>query len=163
MSLTPVCPPLPEGYPLDGYRIDRMLSRGGFSIVYMAHSESGASVVVKEYLPMHLAQRMPDSTILVVSAENQGKFNNGMRSFIEEARLLANIRHPNIVAVLDFAKANGTAYLVMRYEHGHSLEAYLGDLLERGKTIRESFLRRSLFICSRVCEKYIVGSSCTST
>lgn len=112
---------------------------------------------------MNLAKRMPDSTILVVSAESQGKFNNGMRSFIEEARLLANIRHPNIVAVLDFAKANGTAYLVMRYEHGHSLEAYLGDLLERGKTIPESFLRRSLFICSRVCEKYIVGSSCTST
>lgn len=142
MPLPPVCTPLPEGYQLDGYRIERMLSRGGFSIVYMARNESGASVVIKEYLPMHLAQRMPDSTILVVSAEFQGKFNNGMRSFIEEARLLANIHHPNIVAVLDFAKANGTAYIVMRYEHGRSLESYLGDLLERGKTIRESLLRK---------------------
>lgn len=141
MEQAPVCQPLPEGCQLDGYRIDRMLSRGGFSIVYMARDQAGKVVVVKEYMPMHLAQRTADSPVPVVFAESQGKFNNGMRSFIEEARLLARIHHPNVVDVLDFAKANGTAYIVMRYEQGRSLEEYLGGLRERGEAIRESFLR----------------------
>ena len=118
-----------------------MLSRGGFSIVYMACDQAGTPVVVKEYLPMQLVQRSADSPVPVVFAESQGMFNNGLRSFMEEARLLAHIRHPNIVTVLDFAKANGTAYIVMRYEQGHSLEEYLGGLRARGEAISERFLR----------------------
>ena len=139
--LPPVCHPLPEGYQLDGYQIDRLLSSGGFSKVYLARNAAGTPVVVKEYLPLQLAERPQGSSIPLIAPENQGKFNYGMRCFIEEARLLATIHHPNIVTVLDFAKANGTAYLVMRYEHGHSLEECLVSLREQGKTIRESFLR----------------------
>jgi serine/threonine protein kinase len=135
------CHPLPEGSQLDGYRIGRMLSRGGFSIVYMASDKVGTPLVVKEYLPMQLAKRAAGSLVPVVNPESVGMFNNGMRSFIEEARLLAHIRHPNVVTVLDFAKANSTAYIVMRYEQGRSLEAYLGGLRERKEAIRESFLR----------------------
>ena len=137
----PASQPLPEGYQLDKYRVERALTRGGFSIVYLAHDASETPVVIKEYLPIHLAQRVAGSLTPVVTAENLGKFNNGMRSFIEEARLLARIRHPNIVTVLDFAKANGTAYIVMSYEHGRSLEEYLDGLRQRGKAIRESLLR----------------------
>jgi serine/threonine protein kinase len=137
----PVCHPLPEGYQFDGYRIGSMLSRGGFSMVYMATDEAGTPVVVKEYLPVRLVQRAAGSLVPVVCAESVGLCNNGMRSFIEEARLLANIRHPNVVSVLDFAKANSTAYIVMRYEQGRSLEAYLGGLSVRGEAILESFLR----------------------
>lgn len=141
MSLQPDCLPLPEGYQIDGYQIDRMLSRGGFSIAYMASNRDGAPVVVKEYLPMHLAQRSAESQALQIPAESQGRFNHGMRSFLEEARILAHIRHPNIVVVLDFAKANNTAYIMMQYEHGHSLEEHVHKLRECNKTIRESFLR----------------------
>ncbi|MBK7356555.1 serine/threonine-protein kinase [Propionivibrio sp.] len=141
MSSPPDCQALPEGYQLEGYRIDRMLSRGGFSIAYMASKSDGTPIVIKEYLPMHLAQRAPGNQSLQVSVEGQGKFNSGMRSFLEEAKLLAHIRHPNIVAVLDFAKANNTAYIMMKYEQGHSLEEHVFRLKEHGKTIRESFLR----------------------
>lgn len=141
MSPPPVCHPLPEGFQLDGYRIDHMLTRGGFSIVYMARDPAGTPVVIKEYMPTHLAQRAKDSAVPVVSVERRGKFNNGMRSFVEEARLLAHIRHPNIVTVLDFAKANSTAYIVMHYEQGQSLEIFLSGLRARGEAIRERFLR----------------------
>ena len=42
---------LAGGYQLLNYRIDRQISRGGFSIVYRAFDETGAPVAIKEYLP----------------------------------------------------------------------------------------------------------------
>ena len=128
MSSPHACHPLPKGFQLDAYRIDRVLSKGGFSIVYLARDAAGTSVAIKEYLPTHLAQRPADNPVPVIAAEQLARFNKGMRSFIEEARLLAHIHHPNVVEVLDFAKANNTAYVVMRYEHGHSLDEYLRRL-----------------------------------
>lgn len=141
MSSPAECHPLPQGFQCDRYRIDRLLSKGGFSLVYLAHDESGTPVVIKEYLPTHLAQRPADSPVPIIPPERQADFNRGMRAFLEEARLLAQIRHPNVVSVLNFAKANHTAYLVMRHERGHSLDDYVGKLRERGETMRENFLR----------------------
>ncbi len=126
---------------LDGYRIDSQLSMGGFSIVYLAHDANGAEVAIKEYLPFQLAQRSGASPVPVVAPEHQAAFVLGMRSFLEEARLLAHIRHPNVVEVQNFIKANETAYMVMRYEHGHSLHEYVRALQRKGVAIKEDFLR----------------------
>ena len=43
--------PLPAGYELEGYRFERQLSVGGFSIVYLAHDAAGTPVAIKEYMP----------------------------------------------------------------------------------------------------------------
>ena len=145
MTTEPTCQPLPPGFQLNGYRIDRALTKGGFSIVYLAHNAAGTSVVIKEYLPAHLARRAAGEAVPTVPMESQARFTQGMRSFMEEARLLAHIHHPNIVGVIDFAKANDTAYLVMRHEHGHSLHAALAQLGQRSETIREDYLR-SVFV-----------------
>jgi len=139
------CCSLPPGFQFDGYRIDRLLSKGGFSFVYLAHDQAGTPVVIKEFLPSNLAQRSANSSEPAIPPENQACFNRGMRAFLEEARLLAQIKHPNIVTVLNFAKANNTAYLVMRYERGHSLEDYVAELRKRAVAIREDFLR-SVFV-----------------
>jgi len=48
---------LPSGYALLNYRIDRQISRGGFSIVYRAFDETGQPVAIKEYLPSSLVLR----------------------------------------------------------------------------------------------------------
>jgi len=48
---------LPASYQLLNYRIDRQISRGGFSIVYRAFDETGAPVAIKEYLPSSLVLR----------------------------------------------------------------------------------------------------------
>lgn len=141
MPTTAECHPLPQGFQFENYHIERLLSQGGFSLVYLARDEQGGPVVIKEYLPATLAGRPAGSLEPTVPPENQGRFNTGMRAFLEEARLLAHIHHPNVVTVLNFAKANHTAYIVMRYEQGHSLDEYLGKLRERGKPVREEFLR----------------------
>src|SRR5215470_13483397 len=44
-----------------------------------------------------------------------------VESFLEEARTLANLRHPHIVRVLDFGVQEDTPYLVMEYAPGGTL------------------------------------------
>jgi hypothetical protein len=135
--------PLPPGYRLGDYYIDKQLSQGGFSIVYLAHDEQDMPAAIKEYLPASLARREGEDPLPVIRAEHQWAFHQGMQSFFEEGRLLAILDHPNVVRVLDFFRANGTAYLVMRYEHGCTLQEHIqkhpGELGER--FIRDVFAR----------------------
>ena len=49
--------PLADGYQLQNYRVHKVLSSGGFSIVYLAHDENDVPVAIKEYLPASLALR----------------------------------------------------------------------------------------------------------
>ena len=49
--------PLPPGHQLENYRIERQLSLGGFSIVYLAFDTENNPVAIKEYLPNSLALR----------------------------------------------------------------------------------------------------------
>ncbi|MDD5177562.1 MAG: serine/threonine-protein kinase [Sterolibacterium sp.] len=135
--------PLAPDFRLGDYRIEKRLSQGGFAIVYLAHDEQDMPVAIKEYLPAHLAQRHGESPLPIVSAEHQAAFNRGMLSFFEESRLLAHLDHPNVVRVLDFFRANQTAYLVMRYERGRTLQEHIqkhqGELSE--SFIRDVFAR----------------------
>ena len=141
MPHPPANRPLPKYFVLDRYCIDRQISVGGFSFVYLARDEAGTPVAIKEYFPGRLARRQDDSPRPAVPAECQGAYNQGMRSFFEEARLLAGIDHPNVIKVLNFFRANDTAYMVMRYEAGRSLHEYIKALKERGKAVGEEFLR----------------------
>lgn len=133
--------PLPQGFRLESYRIERHLSEGGYSMVYLALDDAGRTVAIKEYLPARLAQRRGDSPAPVIADKDRGAFNAGMKAFFEEGRILAHIKHPNVVQVLNFFRANETAYLVMRYAAGRSLRDHLADLADAGKTVAESDLR----------------------
>ncbi|MDT3735255.1 MAG: serine/threonine-protein kinase [Denitratisoma sp.] len=134
-------PPLPQGFQLDGYRIERQLSQGGFSIVYLARDEDGRHVVIKEYLPAGLARRGADAANVAVDAEHQAAFNSGLKCFFDEGRILAGIDHPNVVHVKNFFRTNGTAYLVMRYERGSTLKEHVRQMTEGGIPVGEEFLR----------------------
>ena len=130
--------PLPAGFQLDRYRIDRQLSLGGFSIVYLAYDEDETPVAIKEYLPHALATRS-EGIIPVVSDENLSAFRHGMKCFFEEGRSLAHLDHPNVVRVLNFFRANETVYMVMQYERGRTL---LEHIQKHRGDIRETFLRK---------------------
>ena len=117
--------PLPPGFQLGGYRVERQLSLGGFSIVYLAHDEGGTPVAIKEYLPNTLALRTGGDIKPVVTEEHRAAFHHGMKCFFEEGRALACLFHPNVVRVLNFFRANETVYLVMRYERGRTLQEHV--------------------------------------
>jgi len=55
--------------------------------------------------------------------------------FLDEARLAARVRHPNVVPTLDIVTANGQPFLVMEYVQGESLARLLGSLRSRGERI----------------------------
>ncbi|MDR2688414.1 MAG: serine/threonine protein kinase [Azoarcus sp.] len=134
---------LPAGFQLDRYRIERQLSLGGFSIVYLAYDNDGTPVAIKEYLPNSLALRKEGEIEPKVPEANMPAFRYGMKCFFEEGRALARLLHPNVVRVLNFFRANNTVYMVMQFERGQTLHDYIqrhrGEVSER--FIRNVFSR----------------------
>jgi serine/threonine protein kinase len=131
--------PLADGYQLQNYRIRKVLSCGGFSIVYLAQDENDVPVAIKEYLPSSLALRRGGDVLPAIAEENLATFRYGMKCFFEEGKSLAGLSHNNVVRVLNFFRANETAYLVMRYERGRTLQEHIEHT--RGG-IKEGFIRR---------------------
>jgi serine/threonine protein kinase len=117
---------LPPGQRLDDYEIRGVLGAGGFGIVYRAFDAAlEREVAIKEYLPSALAARSNHAT-LQVSVLSQGHaetFALGLKSFVNEARLLARFDHPSLVKVHRFWEAHGTAYMAMPLYRGRTLKA----------------------------------------
>ncbi len=113
---------LPVGTFLDEFELRSVAGEGGFSIVYRAWDHSlNRQVAVKEYMPAGLAARGADSQVSVRSERHRETFEAGLRSFVEEARLLAHFDHPALIKVYRFWKANGSAYMVMPFCEGITL------------------------------------------
>lgn len=117
---------LPAGTRLDEFVIDRILGGGGFSIVYLAvSSKSNRSVVIKEYMPVSIATRDESMSVIPLAEQHTERFNHGRRLFFQEASTLTTLKHPNIVNVINFFRANGTVYMVMAYEEGVNMQTYI--------------------------------------
>ena len=129
---------LGQGYHLGEYIIDRRIGGGGFSLVYLAFDKAGQPVAIKEYLPGGVVKRGEQGTVQPLSEDKEASFRYGMKCFFEEGRALAGIRHPNVVRVLNFFRANDTVYMVMKYEQGKTLQRHIASIEE---PMRESFLR----------------------
>ena len=131
--------PLPAGYVLNGYRIEKPLSSGGFSIVYLARDEAGTPFAIKEYLPSSMPLRAEGVEVTVTDEGNLAIFRHGLKCFFEEGRSLAMISHPNVVRVENFFRANETCYMVMQYVRGRTLQFHI----QRNRhEFTEGFIRR---------------------
>ena len=113
---------LPPGARVLEFEIERVIGRGGFSIVYLAFDHSlHRRVALKEYLPDTLARRDATLTVVPFSSKHQETFDVGLKSFLKEARLLARFDHPSLVKVYRFWEASGTAYMAMSHYEGSTL------------------------------------------
>lgn len=123
---------LPEGHILDGsYVIEKVLGSGGFGITYRAlDRELNRRVAIKEYFPRQLGDRRPDRTVHAGAASVE-TFNWGLEKFVQEAKTIARLRHPNIVRVFRTFEANNTAYIVFEYVEGVDMETWLKKLGRR--------------------------------
>ena len=110
------------------YEIVRVLGAGGFGITYLAfdHRLHGP-VAIKEYFYAGLAARDSGGAVAPGSTSKANEFEWGRARFLEEARLLARLDHPNIVRIRRCFEANKTAYIVMDYVEGASLAAVLEE------------------------------------
>ncbi|QEY16733.1 serine/threonine protein kinase [Cellvibrio sp. KY-GH-1] len=117
---------LPIGEALKEYVINGIIGEGGFGIVYAAQDTLlHRNVAIKEYMPAAIANRLSSAQINLRSVRHQQTFDAGMQGFIEEARLLAQFKHPALVEILRFWEANGTAYMVMPHYSGKTLRNLL--------------------------------------
>ena len=113
---------LPPGTRFGEFEILRVLGVGGFGIVYLAQDHSlEREVALKEYMPASLAARGAGPQITVRSSSFAETYAIGLRSFINEARLLARFDHPSLVKVYRFWEDNATAYMVMPFLQGVTL------------------------------------------
>ena len=133
---------LPIGTRLGEFEITRRIGDGGFSVVYLAWDHSlDRKIALKEYMPSSIAVRGSHTQVNPRSERHRETFDAGLRSFINEAKLLAQFDHASLVKVYRFWEANGTAYMVMPYYQGSTVrdtvrqmpnapnEAWIGSLL----------------------------------
>ena len=112
---------LPPGTEFAGYRIEAMIGTGAAGIVYRARRAGDEGVVAIKVLRSAAA----GDPIL-------------RQRFEHEGRVIATIRHPNLVPVLSVGTWDGRPYLVSRYMAGGSLSTALheGAPLPVGQAIR---------------------------
>lgn len=126
----------------DQYLVGRALGHGGFGITYLAWDTGLESrLAVKEYMPNGVAGRASgDTKVLAYSDQTKQEFEWGLDRFLDEARTLKKFSsHAGIVSVDTVFRENGTAYLVMEYLDGWTLEDFLRK--RDGKVTFETALR----------------------
>ena len=137
---------LSNGHLLQEYSVESVLGTGGFGITYKARdTHLDAWVAIKEYFPAEWSYRGNDGATVYPNSQGQviipevqtSGYEWGLDRFLDEARVLARVRHPYVVRVRRYFRANGTAYIVMDYEEGEPLSA----LLRRQTLLSEQQLR----------------------
>lgn len=132
---------LPPGTRLGEFELLAVLGIGGFGIVYRAMDHAlEREVAIKEYMPAMLAGRTETMHVSLRSASDAETFALGLRSFVNEAKLLARFDHPALLKVYRFWEQNDTAYMAMPIYRGRTLKA----LRQADGAPDESALRRLL-------------------
>ena len=120
---------LPPGSRVAEFEVTSLVGQGGFGAVYEAWDHTLERVVaIKEYLPVSLSTRQFDGTVVPLSERTRETFDLGMRSFINEARLLAQFDHPSLLKVYRFWQERGTTYMVMPFYRGDTLRQALAAI-----------------------------------
>jgi serine/threonine-protein kinase len=105
---TRVTPAQPEAEPLNvpGYRLVRVLGRGGMGVVYQAvHETSGETVALKTILPKAQLSE------------------HALAKFVREATIVRQLDHPGIVKFRDSGVAGNTAWFAMEFVVGADASA----------------------------------------
>jgi serine/threonine protein kinase len=122
----PVAPLLVAPKKLGKYLVDQEISRGGMGIIYRARQpELDRTVALKVISPA-----------LVADA-------HFVERFLQEARALGRLNHPNIVHVYDVERADGQLFIVMEFVEGTSLRG----LMKRGRVPPDEARRIVTAVC----------------
>ncbi len=106
------------GTTIGNYEIQALIGRGGMATVYRGIDHNlGRTVAIK------------------MLSEEARAHPGFVERFRQEARLIANLRHPNIVQIYDFGVHNGTPYMVQELLPGPTLEQRIVDAVRSGQPL----------------------------
>ncbi len=108
------------------YTITRFINSGGFGITYLAKDSLDRDVVIKECFPGNFCRRS-DTIVGARSRAHQAEFRSIVKLFVQEARSLAKLAHPNIVGVHQVFEDNDTAYMAIDFIDGRDLLDLIED------------------------------------
>lgn len=120
--------------PERSYTILKVLGQGGFGITYLVSGKVRVGNIVvdvrfamKEHFISSLCSRDGATKSVQFSAPVADQVGRSLKAFIKEARRLQSlgIDHPNVVRINEVFEANNTAYYVMEYIEGASLQDYV--------------------------------------
>ena len=122
---------LPVGHILAAhYRIESLLGSGGFGFTYLAKDVMlDAVYAIKEYFPQPFGVRLTESTLVGTSL--QMEYQWALEKFYEEARITAQVDHPNVVRIARLFEENNTAYIVFEFIDGVTLDNWLQSIQNR--------------------------------
>ena len=101
---------------IKGYSVKSEIGSGGMATVYLAEQDNvERPVAIKELKP-----GLPN-------------FNEYSERFVREAKIAANLSHPNLVTIHDFGVSEGILYLVMEYLQGQSLTQVMAEGMAVGR------------------------------
>ena len=117
------------GTRIEQYLITGVLGRGGFGITYLVRDEAlRKNFALKEFFPEGLVRREGTDVRFVPRPNGEDDYRWGLKKFYDEARLLAQFSHPNIVSVRRVFEANNCAYMLLDFIRGRTLETWLQGL-----------------------------------
>jgi serine/threonine-protein kinase len=133
---------LPAGTELHNgaFRISRVLGRGALGITYFSHNVAlHRDVVIKEFFPPGAVRAGSISGVkpinasvhtIVPAGHDRGQYHQqACAAFLEQARAVSRVWHPNVVMVYDSFEENNTAYMVMKFLKGKTLQQFLEEQL----------------------------------
>ncbi len=106
--------------------IGSVIAQGGFGITYIGYDNTlKQKIAIKEYYPLNFVQRK-EILVIPYSESVEKEYKRGKARFIEEARNLARFSElPGVAGIRDCIEANGTAYIIMQFLDGITLDDYI--------------------------------------
>jgi len=113
----------------DTYKIKEVIATSKLSFVYIAENiNEGNQLIIKEFFPNAIALRdLDNKTVVNRLPSTKQKFEDLKAIFLNEALIMRQINHRNIVKYIDHFEENESIYIVMEYYEGTLLDQYLKD------------------------------------
>ena len=89
------------------YIIQNIIKSGGIAHIYKA-----SDPITKDIVAIKILRK-------------SGTSRRTIKGFVQEAKMLKKLKHPNIIQVMDFGKEDGMPYMVMEYINGEDLKKLL--------------------------------------
>lgn len=112
------------------YEVGFALKIGLYTITYIAYDlQREEKVIVKEYYPSQLCSRVDGGNRIGIRAGGEQKtfYERGLTQFLKEAKDLHSVSVPFLIPVQDVFTENATAYMIMPYLNGKTLEAAIEE------------------------------------